>query len=62
MLEFERKCDAPVLGGPKELWENRLMEALGHNPEASVQVFNGSSGKGDDAIKPAAGVSSGTRA
>ncbi|MFJ1745384.1 DUF6571 family protein [Streptomyces sp. NPDC088116] len=72
MLEFERKSDDPVLGGPKELWENRfnpaqlsyppgatkpdsdpvanLMEALGHNPEASVQFFDGSSGKGDDAM------------
>lgn len=72
MLEFERKSDDPVLGGPKELWENRfnpaqlsyppggtkpdsdpvanLMEALGHNPEASLQFFNGSSGKGDDAM------------
>lgn len=72
MLEFERKSDDPVLGGPKELWENRfnpaqlsyppggtkpdsdpvanLMEALGHNPEASLQFFNGSSGQGDDAM------------
>lgn len=70
MLAFERKSDDPVLGGPKELWENRfnpaqlsyppggtkpdsdpvanLMEALGHNPEASLQFFNGSSGTGDD--------------
>ncbi|MEV6395770.1 hypothetical protein AB0M39_13480 [Streptomyces sp. NPDC051907] len=68
LIDFERKSDDPVLGGPSELWENRmnpaqlsyppggtkpdsdpvanLMEALGHNPEASLQFFDGSSGKG----------------
>jgi hypothetical protein len=72
LLEFERKSDDPVLGGPDQLWNSHfdpaqlsyppgatkpesdpvadLMEALGHNPEASLEFFNGSSGKGDDAM------------
>ncbi|MFJ6633846.1 hypothetical protein ACIQMR_21030 [Streptomyces sp. NPDC091376] len=69
VIEFERKFDDSVLGGPDQVWENRfnpaqlsyppggtkpdsdpvanLMEALGHNPEASLKFFDESTGKGD---------------